>query len=59
MAYNKINTIIDGPLLLKHAIQSHIEPQLPRNIINKLVKKRLIKTIKKAYLNVPFYKEIL
>lgn len=57
MAYNKINTITDGPLLLKHAIQSHIEPQLPRNIINKLVKKRLIKTIKKAYSNVPFYKE--
>jgi phenylacetate-CoA ligase len=57
MAYNNVNISTSGPLLLKHAIQSHIEPRLPENIINKLTEKRLINTIKNAYTHVPFYKE--
>jgi phenylacetate-CoA ligase len=57
MAYNKINTITDGPLLLKHAIQVHIEPRLPKQMLEKITKARLLRTIKDAYKNVPFYKE--
>ncbi|MDY6820609.1 MAG: hypothetical protein SVN78_03180 [Deferribacterota bacterium] len=53
----KINIFIDGPLLLKHALQTHIEPRLPLKTLNKLSEKRLIKTIKNAYRNVPFYRE--
>ena len=52
-----MNLITHFPYLLKYAIQTHIEPRLSYASQYANMEKRLIKTIVKAYEDVPFYRE--